>query len=507
MFQGSGSLKVDLQVGDLSFDQITYTLTSESYQRTGVLDVAGRSALSTVIGGIPEGDGYTLALSAGSRDGGATCSGASTPFAVGAQRTTVIALELVCQRPRTNGSVLINASLDECPQIDAIQALPGLAVVGAAIALTATAHDSDAAPSPLKYRWMSAGGALSGADSKEATFTCTSPGAAELTLTVDDGSCQDVASFELTCLSNGCEPACPADGTCGMAPDGCGGTIDCGPCTPIVLAYEDEPPNGIAVDGTNVYWTTVDSVRTVPAAGGTPSTLVSGLFNASAIAVDGNSVYFTTNSPVRGTVMKVSKAGGSPITLASGQASPSGLAVDGVNVYWATFDGQTIMQVPADGGTAITLASGGAGFPSEVAVSGGYVYWTDQLDVSRAIVGSGGATILTADVGSALAVDASSVYFVTFAGTIMKMPSAGGVTTTLATFQPSAMYENYRMAVDGAFVYWTADFGGTVQKVPLAGGAIITLASGQGTPRTIASDGDNLYWTNFADSTIVKLKK
>jgi len=83
----------------------------------------------------------------------------------------------------------------------------------------------------------------------------------------------------------------------------------------------------------------------------------------------------------------------------------------------------------------------------------------------------------------------------------MKMPLAGGSTTTLVPVQ--GLTPSGGIAVDGTSVYWgTAGGGdGTVLKTPLAGGAITTLATGQSLPSQIAVDETSVYWTNsgYAD--------
>jgi DNA-binding beta-propeller fold protein YncE len=103
-----------------------------------------------------------------------------------------------------------------------------------------------------------------------------------------------------------------------------------------------------------------------------------------------------------------------------------------------------------------------------------------------------------------LAVDAVSVYWVdnVAAGAVVKVPLAGGMTTTLA----SGQINPYGLAIDSMAAYWTTAVGG-ILSVPLAGGMPTTLASGQDSPQGIAVDKTNIYWTNFGDNTLSKLAK
>jgi hypothetical protein len=67
----------------------------------------------------------------------------------------------------------------------------------------------------------------------------------------------------------------------------------------------------------------------VPTGGGTPATLVSG-YAPQNIAVDATNVYWTSGT----TVLKTPIGGGAMVILASGQNSSYGIAVDATSVYW-----------------------------------------------------------------------------------------------------------------------------------------------------------------------------
>jgi hypothetical protein len=81
-------------------------------------------------------------------------------------------------------------------------------------------------------------------------------------------------------------PDCPAGQACSNedvytaplagVPDGGGGTI-------VATGFSGSAPQGIAVDDTNVYWTTSNTVLQAPKAGRTPITLWSGTLGAAAM--------------------------------------------------------------------------------------------------------------------------------------------------------------------------------------------------------------------------------
>jgi len=109
-----------------------------------------------------------------------------------------------------------------------------------------------------------------------------------------------------------------------------------------------------------------------------------------------------------------------------------------------------------------------------------------------------------------IAVDATSVYWATIDGAVVKVPTAGGALTTLAT---GANNPNVTaIAVDERSVYWTTlaalecalppgiglFCGGAVMRVPKGGGSSTVLATGQTGPHALAIDATNVYWATLA---------
>jgi len=165
----------------------------------------------------------------------------------------------------------------------------------------------------------------------------------------------------------------------GYAPNGALMACAVGGCAGAPTQIASGAVNGIAVDTTNVYWTTGAAVMTCPktGCGATPTTLVSGLTYAFSIAVDATSVYWTTDTAV----MKCAIGGCAvPTTLADGQNGPHSIAVDGQNAYWATgasYEAGTVFKCSVNGccNQPQTLASN-VPTVTGIAVGPSSVYWS-----------------------------------------------------------------------------------------------------------------------------------
>jgi hypothetical protein len=217
--ENSGSIGLALHVGSaLTLNQIDYAISGPSgFSKTGTIDVSNSNTISAVISGLPVGIGFSITLSGTSTDGSATCSGSAT-FDVVARRTSVAKVSLSCHQAATTGGVQINGSVNVCPVADGISANPAQVAVGASIALSVAAHDSDSGPSPLAYSWTASSGTLSDAATAAPKFTCTEPGTVTLSVGVSDGDlsegCLDIATATVSCTATAAQVQAILDANC-----------------------------------------------------------------------------------------------------------------------------------------------------------------------------------------------------------------------------------------------------------------------------------------------------
>ncbi|HEX7669727.1 MAG TPA: hypothetical protein VF395_09100 [Polyangiaceae bacterium] len=204
---GIGKVGLALSLpGGATLNTAAYTVTGPAgFSKTGSIDVSSSTTLSAIIT-LPAGGPYTVSLSGTSTDGADTCGGSATIPTVTAHQTTPVTVHLTCHEAPRTGSVLVNGTLNVCPQIDGVSASPAEAIVGKSVSLSALGHDTDGAPSALSYSWSASSGTLSSTTAQSPSFTCATPGAATITLTVSDGDpaagCADTQTTTVTCTKN-----------------------------------------------------------------------------------------------------------------------------------------------------------------------------------------------------------------------------------------------------------------------------------------------------------------
>jgi hypothetical protein len=185
---------------------------------TGTVDLSNSTTVSFLVGGIPAGGNYSIALSGTSADGTVTCAGSAT-FNVVAQTTTNVSVALQCNATLSEaGSAQINGSTYNCASVSSIAASPAETTLGSAVAITGVGNGPNAAG--LTYAWSAPSGSFSAPTGAATNFTCTAPGPVALTLTVGDGPVVEGGACDPTVSTRTITIQCDtASGDAGSAPD------------------------------------------------------------------------------------------------------------------------------------------------------------------------------------------------------------------------------------------------------------------------------------------------
>jgi phospholipase C len=209
--QNVGSIGMDLSLpGGEQLTTVTWSLTGPNGAATvvqsGSVNVQNSQSLSFVVGGIPAGSGYAIALSGTSTDGASTCTG-SAQFSVGVRTTTSVAVQMQCATAAAEaGSVLVSGNTFNCATWNSVTAVPSETTVGNAVAVAASAIAPNAAA--LTYSWSAPSGTFDTPNAASAHFTCTAPGPVTLTVAMGDGpvgdggACStslDTTTLQVTC--------------------------------------------------------------------------------------------------------------------------------------------------------------------------------------------------------------------------------------------------------------------------------------------------------------------
>lgn len=183
--------------------EVTYVVSGNGIDPlTGTIPLTDPGAtISTQIGGLPAGTGYTVTLNATSVSGGIACTG-SAVFDVLLGQTTPVDLVMACSSANDGGTILVglDSSVSQCPSLNAGQSAPFELLVGESMLVDVAASDADTAS--LTFSWYSSLGSVGTPNAPSTTFECTTAGTALLTLTVSDGRCLDSEEFTIACVGS-----------------------------------------------------------------------------------------------------------------------------------------------------------------------------------------------------------------------------------------------------------------------------------------------------------------
>gem|GEM_PF-1925848 len=319
---------------------------------------------------------------------------------------------------------------------------------------------------------------------------------------------------------------------CGRCGHSClGGVCQAGTCQPIVLASGQLNPGAVVVAGPYVYWTRTGDTTTgqggavmkVAATGGTPVEVAANQNTARGLALDGSNMYWSS-AVSGGAIQKLSVAGGTAAVVAGALNSPA----IAVSPNWLYFQDcptlnawcVAVRRIPLSGGTSESVGAG-TSIQGFLAVNSAYLYWVTTTTLNRVpLNGTTSTAIVTGQFNlNGIAVDESNLFWANLAngGTIMKANLDGTGAVQLAT-GPGA---GNALAIDQDTVYWTENGikgskPSVLAMVSRAGGTSkqlfsIPRESGMcGSPKT---DDKAIYWSvpgwesNTATGTIMKLAK
>jgi hypothetical protein len=285
-----------------------------------------------------------------------------------------------------------------------------------------------------------------------------------------------------------------------------------------VTAYDMIVSNGTLywVDEQSTVWTcaiknNACSAQTFAAGQSTPERITLG--------GSGNGTVYWSNygsgSGSDGTIVSLPLAGGTPSTLASGLWTPQGIAADGTYVFWAESYAPIpqIVRRPVGSATTTSLPTGASSAPTAVAVGAGTIYWSDAVagtggSVDTSPEGSLSVTSLQGGQASPwdIAVDATYLYWVDYAnpGTVWQYTiNGGGQKQQLGTGDIKPV----RIASDAANAYWIDEgtpsgFNGKLAEWNVVAKTATDRATTLDQPTALAIDSNAVYFATLGDGQL-----
>lgn len=286
---------------------------------------------------------------------------------------------------------------------------------------------------------------------------------------------------------------------------GDGGTL-AGQAT--VLAREQNGPRGLAVSTSHVYWVNGEAgeVARVAKEGGAVQVLATGQTSPLDVAVDGRRVFWFNQGGRRSSLLRsMPLEGGDIVSMGDIDGTAFRRMTADATTLWVSKESE-VVRVPKTG--SFTTAAFPAP-PSAMASDGSTLYVATGSNVMAA---PGGAAPMVFATGTSqvadVAVDESSVYWVTAGGELVKRAKTEGGSgpgTVITTGLDAAV----RLTLFAEHVYVTAAGAGTATGrlvgVSKAGGAPEVLARDLAEAFGLAVDGSGVYWSQYGDGTVKRL--
>jgi hypothetical protein len=323
-----------------------------------------------------------------------------------------------------------------------------------------------------------------------------------------------------------CSPDLQTDAhNCGACGHDClKGTCDNGYCQAFAIGSSVTAYDMVVSSGT-LYW--VDQASTVWTCTITgnacsPHSFAINQSSPERITLGGsaNGTVFWTNfgsgGAADGSIVSLPLAGGTPSTVVSGRWTPQGIAADDTYVFWAESSQNQLLRRPLGGGTTTTLSTGTSSDPTAVAVGAGTVYWTDsELNNMGSVLMSPENTLTATgtvqgsqDLPQALAVDSTYVYWVDFEGTgaVWQYTINGGQKQQVGTGDSNP----FRVVSDPSSAFWidqgTPADNGEVVEWHVATNSPTVRAMNLDQPSALAMDASAVYFATLGGTLYMMVR-
>jgi hypothetical protein len=293
--------------------------------------------------------------------------------------------------------------------------------------------------------------------------------------------------------TNGCEANLQSGTTsCGACFRSCAGAAACtgGMCATTKYANGFTQLGGTAVDTSFVYWgdrSSTGSIRRAPVSGGTAQTYFAD--NASTLLFSNATrlVWLDVNTTIQSRLL----SGGSVTSLVT-TSGILAMFVDSGFAYYGTSAG-VVARVPVDGSSGTTTITSVTS-PRAIVADGATV-WIASVNGDIVTAPASAQNVIatpfaTSALTEVLALDATSIYWLTSSGDVIAHAKSTSTQSTLATKQDIAT----NLVTDGTLLFWGAN-DGSIRELPVTGGKPLVIASGETQVASLAIDATTVYWT------------